>query len=725
MGVQYYPPDEGSIRESLDALETFEKLSAKKDQTPPIIRLEGSGAKRHLECINVSKLSWVNRTLLNAKIALSKENFATSQILDYLNKLPSTVKSEILDKMKARLQSQVAASSPKTAKVYEKTLTLLQTEIASLINDIPDAYTTDKDFSLLKNRLEELEKRGKGEPALVLARQMLEKLEQGAIPEKPLSIPPDVQRPIYKKPGEPVADVEIFLEKLMGKGKKSVDALKLELASLERRYPHDSGLEVAKDLISELERAQKPKPEAVAKASIGYGIFNAGNSCYLNATMQALRACAPFRQHLTNTPVTSPGDQFAKTLLEINRAPANVIEQFWQRMFLLQLQPEEARDAYIMQNASRFGIPKNQLLAMKEELYLFSVLSESMKKPYIKAVLHDALLRVYQDLETKPGAASRNTSQYLRLMAMAGGFGENTIALHGENAPAKQEDAAEFCEQLMNLLDFPGFVSFVDVDYKKEALGFSVTALEIRDRMPTKVLTLPINDVKAGGSIQELLNPLRVEEKIELWENSLSDWNFTPVESKRQLKALTDALTIALAEAKTEPEKEALAKILAVVRAEPGVETLAKALAEVKKEVKELAKKRIKNPTIQTIHTRQLQVPPPTLLPISLSRFFYDFQHEQSIKVDKVLHPPEVLEMHLAGDPTKRAQYKLVSGVVHTGGKSANSGHYTAYTREGAQTIHYDDNVVTPIPAETAERVISQNGYLLFYTFVGYVEAKS
>lgn len=730
MGVQYDPPDARAIKQSLDALENFEKLTAKKGGSAPVMKLEGDGSKRHLECINVDKLSWVDQKLLKVKMTFSKENFDFAQILAYLTKLPTSVKSATLEKMKARLQSEVAASSPKTAKVYEKTMSPLQRDIASFITQMPELITSDKELGKLKQRLAELEKRGKDEPGIALARQMLEELEQAAKPTKPLPIPPDVTRPIYKKPEEPVADLASFIDKLLNPGKKNVDVLKLELAQLQRRYPNSPGLEIAKDMIASLEATQptapsKPIAQVPSVANVGHGIFNAGNSCYLNATMQALKACVPFREYLTSTPVTAPDTPLAKAFLEINKAPADVIEQFWKGMFLLQLEPEEVRHAFIENNASRFGIPKNQLLAMKDDLYTFSTLSEEQKKPYIKAALHDALLRLYEDLETKPGAASRSTSEYLRLMAIAGGFGQNTIALYAYHAPEKQEDAAEFCMQLLNILDFPGFVSYTDIAYKKEALGFPVLSLENRDRQPTKVLTLPIDNVKDGNSIQKFFDPLAVQDKIELWDNTTADIPFTPEESQRQIAAFNAALTKAHAEAKTDRERDAISQALEIVKRESDIKALAKALMGLDAEVKKVIQKAITNPTLETTHTRQLQDPPPALLPISLSRFDYNFKQMQSVKLDKALHPPEVLTMHIAGQPTKRAQYKLASTVVHTGGKSADSGHYTAFTRQGERTVHYDDNHVTAMPAQAANHIVSHNGYLLFYTFTGYVEEKN
>lgn len=730
MGVQYDPPDARAIKQSLDALENYEKLAAKKGGSPPVIKLEGDGPKRHLECINVDKLNWVDQKLLKVKMAFSKENFDFTQILAYLSKLPSSVKSTAVEKMKAHLQSEIAASSSKTSKVYEKTMSPLQRDIASFITKIPDSLSSDKELAQLKQRLAELEKRGKDEPSIALAREMIERLEQETKPTKPLAIPPDVTRPIYKKPDEPVADLATFIDKLLNPGKKNVDVLKLELAQLERRYPNSPGLEMAKEMVASLAATQaaapsKPIAQVQSAANVGHGIFNAGNSCYLNATMQALKACVPFREHLASTPITPPNTPLARTLLEINRAPAHVIEQFWKGMFLLQLQPEEARPAFLEQNASGFGIPRNQLLAMKDELCVFSVQSDAHKKPYIKAVLHDALLRLYNDLDTKPGAASRDTSEYLRLMAIAGGFGQNTIAQYAHKAPEKQEDAAEFCAQLLNILDFPGFVSFTDIAYKKEAVGFPVLSLENRDRDPTKVLTLPIDDVADGSSIQKLLDPLAVQDKIELWDNTMADMNFTPEESQRQITALTNALRMAQKRFKTAPEREAIEQALAICQREQDIKSLANALKGLNADVKRVVQKAITNPTLETTHTRQLQDPPPALLPISLSRFDYNLRQMQAIKLDKALHPPEVLTMHIAGQPTKRAQYKLASAVVHTGGKSADSGHYTAYARRGDQTIHYDDSHVLALPAHAADHIVNHNGYLLFYTFAGYVDTEN
>lgn len=68
------------------------------------------------------------------------------------------------------------------------------------------------------------------------------------------------------------------------------------------------------------------------------------------------------------------------------------------------------------------------------------------------------------------------------------------------------------------------------------------------------------------------------------------------------------------------------------------------------------------------------------------------------------------------------AAYTLVGAVVHTGGTTIRSGHYTAYGRidvqpdEPAQWLRYNDSVVHPVGPETLTRdPVPNNVYLLLY----------
>ena len=122
----------------------------------------------------------------------------------------------------------------------------------------------------------------------------------------------------------------------------------------------------------------------------------------------------------------------------------------------------------------------------------------------------------------------------------------------------------------------------------------------------------------------------------------------------------------------------------------------------------------------------------PTVLTINLKRFTYDENSKakaNSAKVKKIstpielateidlkkfLHPDTVL---LGNDNNEQCKYTLQSVICHTG-RTARSGHYTAYVRRGDSNgcwYHFDDEEVTQVNLHDVKKFTRNKCYIISY----------
>ncbi|THD22805.1 Ubiquitin carboxyl terminal hydrolase 47 [Fasciola hepatica] len=84
--------------------------------------------------------------------------------------------------------------------------------------------------------------------------------------------------------------------------------------------------------------------------------------------------------------------------------------------------------------------------------------------------------------------------------------------------------------------------------------------------------------------------------------------------------------------------------------------------------------------------TRFEELPP--ILTLSLSRFYFDAKHMQSVKLEKMCSFPFLLDMSnfFMNKTNKKAKYSLFSIVLHVGG-STGGGHYHAFIKDPYGTV--------------------------------------
>lgn len=198
--------------------------------------------------------------------------------------------------------------------------------------------------------------------------------------------------------------------------------------------------------------------KTVAAGSIltkGAGIYNPSTSCYLNATLQALRFCPPFREHLAATVAVLDARGMQRSFDAFKKAVGSYEIDFAEKLELALREGKEGAADELLKNH-----PSNIQITHQKKIELLA---------YMLAAMYDQL---EGKKSGRPKEIDRATIQAFRQLIINLGFGDQHTDLN------TQEDAADVCQFLFDRLGVPQFGFRFLSEYDQSAIGCRVAALE-------------------------------------------------------------------------------------------------------------------------------------------------------------------------------------------------------------------------------------------------------
>ena len=285
-----------------------------------------------------------------------------------------------------------------------------------------------------------------------------------------------------------------------------------------------------------------------------------------------------------------------------------------------------------------------------------------------------ALLDLHETIEgrregqTKRCITEAEINEFRELM-MDSGF--------GAASSRSQEDAAEFCQFLLDQIGFPLIHLKTQVYHE---LGIPIPSLD-NGQVSENHLELTLGNIPHNTELKDIVLSNIVTEEVVA----------ASIKSRNDLQLTAEC-----------------AKTLGALRQVEHIQTL------------------------QSTHLIEGKIP--ALLPIFLKRYAFDVNTQKPTKNKTRIIPSKTIDFPLVGHPTKKARFSLAAMIIHDG-VTFESGHCVTYVPQmidGREVyIEYDDSLVllhnnpridklgwTQTIADNA----AINGYLYFYKFTGYTE---
>jgi len=238
--------------------------------------------------------------------------------------------------------------------------------------------------------------------------------------------------------------------------------------------------------------------QAKAELVMGPGIQNPGiNACFMNATLQALRMCPPFR-----------------TFLKAQKAPLDELHAsqkslLWKELAIsLSLYPgpfsatptQDLREAYLIQALSDLKLPPE---LSQNALSLLSC-TQDVRKKALGTFILASVSELMERLDNKKAeSVDGDTMLALRHMMTIAGFPAVT--------PTSQEDAQEFMLYLLDILNAPSFHTKTAIQHE---LDFPVPPLEQQKEKRTCLL-VTVSEAAKGQTLEQLITSNVIMEEIE------------------------------------------------------------------------------------------------------------------------------------------------------------------------------------------------------------------
>lgn len=406
-------------------------------------------------------------------------------------------------------------------------------------------------------------------------------------------------------------------------------------------------------------RAPSPPP------FFGSGIQNPQiNACFMNATVQALRSCAPFCSFLEAHRATlkPAGKEDLRSLLSLSASQRCAL---WKEVAIaLRLYPRtkeeslfppetpiEHREAYLTITLATLSLAPEQVQSL---VSLLTCKSED-RLAALSDLVYESLLEIFDKLQKKGDALDADTMQTLRHMVSVAGF--------PVQKPTSQEDAQEFLLYLLEILKAPSFHTRTSIEHE---LDFPVPSLDLQ-KDKRRCLILPVSDAPKGTTLEQLVTSNIIQEEIDK-------------------KAILQSSSLKA----TDQEMDSILKLPDIKQAK----------------------------TLQSISLKREDLP--QFLPVSLVRYVRKENATQKVTTEFPLS--STLEIPITDEANQCALYCIASVVVHDGA-SPHSGHYRSYALQEVngkyEWVEYNDSKITlRKDTEAVLRDIAHNGYLFFYKHV-------